>query len=90
VKRCYLSGRGCKVPEVKLCDVNGRCVAVVRVADTDRAPGAVCWQGRLFIDRVRRGMDYVEIECVEPVAVVTLCGVARGREAGAYHRGAGV
>jgi hypothetical protein len=78
------------VPEVKLCDVNGRCVAVVRVADTDRPPGAVCWQNRLFIDRVRRGMEYTEIECAHPVEVVRLCGQARGREAGAYHADQGV
>jgi hypothetical protein len=78
------------LPEVKLCDVNGRCVAIVRVADTDRPPPAVCFQDRLFIDRVRRGMEYVEVECAHPVEVVRLCGQARGREAGAYHRGAGV
>jgi hypothetical protein len=78
------------VPEVKLCDVNGTPVAIVRVPDSDRPPGAVCWQGRLFVDRVRRGLDFVEVECAHPVEVVTLCGVAGGREAGAYHRGAGV
>jgi hypothetical protein len=78
------------VPEVKLCDVNGRCVAVVRVADTDRPPGAVCFQGTVYIDKARTRHEYTEVECVEPVAVVTLCGAARGREAGAYHAGQGV
>jgi hypothetical protein len=70
--------------------VNGRCVAVVRLADTAWQPAAVCWQGAIYIDRVRRGIEFIEVECAHPVEVVTLCGVARGREAGAYHRGAGV
>jgi hypothetical protein len=78
------------MPEVKLCDVNGTPVAIVRVPDSEHAPGAVCFQGRLYIDRVRRGIEYVEVECAHPVEVVRLCGAARGREAGAYHAGQGV
>jgi hypothetical protein len=78
------------MPEVKLCDVNGTPVAIVRVADSDRPPPAVCWQGSIYIDRVRRGIDYVEVECAHPVEVVRLCGAARGREAGAYQAGQGV
>jgi hypothetical protein len=78
------------VPEVKLCDVNGRCVAVVRVADTAWQPAAVCWQGSIYIDRVRRGIEFVEVECAHPVEVVSLAGAARERAAGEFHRGQGV
>jgi hypothetical protein len=78
------------MPEVRLYDLNGSLIAIVRVPDSDRAHGAMCWQGRLFVDRVRRGLDFVEVECAHPVEVVRLCGQARGREAGAYQAGQGV